>query len=91
MLVALALVVSGSVWRAVDWARLRIHLPGSWFFDSGHAFEITPRLAHAALAWIGALVGPVVRSMWVSTFHSACVRILRANAIYHTRDVAGTD
>ncbi|MDX2378954.1 MAG: 3'-5' exonuclease, partial [Acidimicrobiia bacterium] len=26
------------------------------------------------------LVGPVVRTMWVSTFHSACVRILRANA-----------
>ena len=26
------------------------------------------------------LVGPVVRAMWVSTFHSACVRILRANA-----------
>ena len=27
---------------------------------------------------VGALVGPVVRAMWVSTFHSACVRILRA-------------
>ena len=26
------------------------------------------------------LVGPVVKTMWVSTFHSACVRILRANA-----------
>jgi DNA helicase-2/ATP-dependent DNA helicase PcrA len=25
------------------------------------------------------LVGPVVKTMWVSTFHSACVRILRAN------------
>ena len=25
------------------------------------------------------LVGPAVRAMWVSTFHSACVRILRAN------------
>ena len=29
---------------------------------------------------VGALVGPVARTMWVSTFHSACVRILRANA-----------
>ncbi len=26
------------------------------------------------------LVGPVVKAMWVCTFHSACVRILRANA-----------
>ena len=26
------------------------------------------------------LVGPAARSMWVSTFHSACVRILRAEA-----------
>ena len=26
---------------------------------------------------VGALVGPVVKAMWVSTFHSACVRILR--------------
>jgi len=25
------------------------------------------------------LVGPVVKTMWVSTFHSACVRILRAD------------
>ena len=26
---------------------------------------------------VAALVGPVARNMWVSTFHSACVRILR--------------
>ena len=26
---------------------------------------------------VGALVGPVAEKMWVSTFHSACVRILR--------------
>src|SRR3954452_19622066 len=26
------------------------------------------------------LVGPVVKAMWVSTFHSACVRILRRDA-----------
>jgi len=29
---------------------------------------------------VEALVGPVVKAMWVSTFHSACVRILRAEA-----------
>jgi DNA helicase-2/ATP-dependent DNA helicase PcrA len=29
---------------------------------------------------VAALVGPVARTMWVSTFHSACVRMLRANA-----------
>lgn len=28
------------------------------------------------------LVGPVARSMWVSTFHSACVRILRQEAAH---------
>ena len=26
------------------------------------------------------LVGPIARSMWVSTFHSACVRLLRQEA-----------
>ena len=29
---------------------------------------------------VAALVGPVAKKMWVCTFHSACVRILRANA-----------
>ena len=29
---------------------------------------------------VGALVGPVAQRMWVSTFHSACVRILRRDA-----------
>ncbi len=29
---------------------------------------------------VEALVGPVARKMWVSTFHSACVRILRRDA-----------
>src|SRR3546814_4445575 len=29
---------------------------------------------------VGALVGPVAEKMWVSTFHSACVRILRRDA-----------
>ena len=29
---------------------------------------------------VAALVGPVAEKMWVSTFHSACVRILRRDA-----------
>ncbi len=29
---------------------------------------------------VGALIGPVAEKMWVSTFHSACVRILRRDA-----------
>ena len=29
---------------------------------------------------VTALVGPVAQRMWVSTFHSACVRILRRDA-----------
>ena len=41
-------------------------------FTNKAAAEMRHRVAN--------LVGPVVRTMWVSTFHSACVRILRANA-----------
>src|ERR687889_681413 len=40
----------------------------------------TPRdgpLLLVAKARVAALVGPVAARMWVSTFHSACVRILR--------------
>ena len=40
-------------------------------FTNKAAAEMRERVAN--------LVGPVVRTMWVSTFHSACVRILRAN------------
>ncbi len=29
---------------------------------------------------VGALIGPVAERMWISTFHSACVRILRRDA-----------
>ncbi len=44
------------------------------------AITFTNKAADEMRQRVGALVGPVVRGMWVSTFHSACVRILRANA-----------
>ncbi len=45
------------------------------------AITFTNKAAAEMRARVGALVGPVAQKMWVSTFHSACVRILR-------RDVA---
>jgi len=57
-------------------------------FTNKAAGEMRERVAH--------IVGPAARSMWVSTFHSACVRILRAEGhrlglrsqftIYDTQD-----
>ncbi len=44
------------------------------------AITFTNKAAAEMRERVAALVGPVVRAMWVSTFHSACVRILRANA-----------
>ncbi len=41
------------------------------------AITFTNKAAAEMRERVGDLVGPVVRSMWVSTFHSACVRILR--------------
>ena len=43
------------------------------------AITFTNKAAAEMRERVGALVGPVVKTMWVSTFHSACVRILRAN------------
>ena len=44
------------------------------------AITFTNKAAEEMRRRVGALVGPVAERMWVSTFHSACVRILRANA-----------
>ena len=44
------------------------------------AITFTNKAADEMRQHVAALVGPVARTMWVSTFHSACVRMLRANA-----------
>ena len=44
------------------------------------AITFTNKAAAEMRERVGALVGPVVKTMWVSTFHSACVRILRVHA-----------
>jgi DNA helicase-2/ATP-dependent DNA helicase PcrA len=44
------------------------------------AITFTNKAADEMRARVGHLVGGMVKSMWVSTFHSACVRILRREA-----------
>src|SRR4051795_9656525 len=44
------------------------------------AITFTNKAADEMKHRVGALVGPVAQRMWVSTFHSACVRILRRDA-----------
>jgi len=44
------------------------------------AITFTNKAAAEMRERVGNLVGPVVKAMWVSTFHSACVRILRRDA-----------
>jgi DNA helicase-2/ATP-dependent DNA helicase PcrA len=41
------------------------------------AITFTNKAAAEMRERVGRLIGPVVKTMWVSTFHSACVRILR--------------
>jgi DNA helicase-2/ATP-dependent DNA helicase PcrA len=43
------------------------------------AITFTNKAADEMRHRVADLVGPVAKKMWVSTFHSACVRILRAN------------
>ncbi|MCU1354951.1 MAG: UvrD/REP helicase, partial [Acidimicrobiales bacterium] len=55
----------------------------AWLIGEGVSpFEIlaitfTNKAAQEMKHRVGALVGPVAEKMWVSTFHAACVRILR--------------
>ncbi len=44
------------------------------------AITFTNKAADEMRSRVGSLVGPVAERMWVSTFHSACVRILRRDA-----------
>ena len=44
------------------------------------AITFTNKAAGEMKTRVEGLVGPVARKMWVSTFHSACVRILRRDA-----------
>ncbi|HEY5578302.1 MAG TPA: UvrD-helicase domain-containing protein, partial [Acidimicrobiia bacterium] len=44
------------------------------------AITFTNKAADEMRERIGRLVGRVIEQMWVSTFHSACVRILRREA-----------
>ncbi len=53
-----------------------LHVPA----QSVLAITFTNKAADEMKGRVGSLVGGAVRSMWVSTFHSACVRILRREA-----------
>src|SRR3954471_16212257 len=44
------------------------------------AITFTNKAADEMKSRVGALIGPVAQDMWISTFHSACVRILRRDA-----------
>jgi DNA helicase-2/ATP-dependent DNA helicase PcrA len=45
------------------------------------AITFTNKAAGEMKERVAELVGPIARSMWVSTFHSACVRVLRQEAV----------
>src|ERR687890_502717 len=54
------------------------------------AITFTNKAAGEMKERVAALVGPRAASMWVSTFHSACVRILRREATYVGTAADGT-
>jgi DNA helicase-2/ATP-dependent DNA helicase PcrA len=48
--------------------------------DEVMAITFTNKAAGEMKARIGDLVGPIARTMWISTFHSMCARLLRREA-----------
>src|SRR5579875_3975480 len=44
------------------------------------AITFTNKAADEMRRRVGEIIGPVAERMWISTFHSACVRILRRDA-----------
>jgi len=48
--------------------------------DEVVAITFTNKAAGEMKARIGGLVGPIARTMWISTFHSMCARLLRREA-----------
>lgn len=65
--------------------RVLTHRIAHLIHDGVHPMQIlaitfTNKAAAEMRERVAALVGPVALKMWVSTFHSACVRILRAHA-----------
>ncbi|HCB37686.1 MAG TPA: ATP-dependent DNA helicase PcrA, partial [Acidimicrobiaceae bacterium] len=78
-----ALVVAGAGSGKTRVLTRRIaHLIGEKGVDPGSilAITFTNKAAEEMRARVGALVGQLVRGMWISTFHRACVRILRRDA-----------
>lgn len=51
------------------------------------AITFTNKAAAEMRERLGSLIGPVAQRMWVSTFHSACVRILRRDGQVHRTQV----